>query len=87
MNNLLLFYSGLWFIYIAGQEFGTESDSDSKPDDYIVLCRTCSHCIDSDLNPYPDSDHHLLLYQFLGQMSVPGLRSMPVSGNVNNPLK
>ena len=29
---------------------GTDSDSNSKPDGYIVLCRTCSHCTDSD--PY-----------------------------------
>ena len=31
---------------------GTDSDSDFKPDDYIVLCRTCSHCTDSDSDPY-----------------------------------
>ena len=29
---------------------GTDSNSDSKPDGYIVLCRICSHCTDSD--PY-----------------------------------
>ena len=29
-----------------------DSDSDSKPDSYIVLCRTCLHCTDSDSNPY-----------------------------------
>ena len=28
---------------------GTDSDSDSKPDDYIVLC---SHCTGSDSDPY-----------------------------------
>ena len=31
---------------------GTDSDLDSKPSGYIVLCRTCSHCTDSDLDPY-----------------------------------
>ena len=31
---------------------GTDPDSDSKPDGYIVLCRTCSHCTDSDMDPY-----------------------------------
>ena len=31
---------------------GTDSDSDSKPDGFIALCRTCSHCTDSDLDPY-----------------------------------
>ena len=28
-----------------------DTDLDSKPDGYIVLCRTCSHCTDSDSNP------------------------------------
>ena len=32
----------------SGKNF--DSDSDSKPD-YIVLCRTCSHCIDVDWDP------------------------------------
>ena len=27
---------------------GTDSGLDLKPDGYIVLCRTCSHCTDSD---------------------------------------
>ena len=27
-------------------------DSDFKLDGYIVLCRTCPHCTDSDLDPY-----------------------------------
>ena len=30
----------------------TDSDLDSKPNGYIVLCRTCSHCTDSDSDPY-----------------------------------
>ena len=29
-----------------------DSDSDSKPNGYIVLRRTCSHCTDSDSDPY-----------------------------------
>ena len=31
---------------------GTDSDSYSKPDGYIVLCRTCSHCTDVDSDPH-----------------------------------
>ena len=31
---------------------GTDSDLDSKPDGYIVLYRTCSHCTESDLVAY-----------------------------------
>ena len=27
-------------------------DSDSKPNGYIILCRTCSHCTDFDSDPY-----------------------------------
>ena len=30
----------------------TDSDSDSKPKQYIVACRTCSHCADKDSDPY-----------------------------------
>ena len=37
---------------------GTDSDSDSKSDGYIALCRTCSHCTDLDSDPYS-----LLLYR------------------------
>ena len=33
-------------------DFGTNSDSDSKPDGYIVLCRTSLHCTDTDSDPY-----------------------------------
>ena len=36
--------------------------TDSKPNGYIVLCRTCSHCTDSDLDPYS-------LYICVGQES------------------
>ena len=31
---------------------GMGSDSDSKPNGYIVLYRTCSHCTDLDPDPY-----------------------------------
>ena len=31
---------------------GTDSDSNSKPDGYITLCRTCSHCRKSESDPY-----------------------------------
>ena len=30
----------------------TDSDSNSKPVAYIVLCRICSHCTDLDSDPY-----------------------------------
>ena len=33
-------------------DMGTNSDSDSKPDGYIKLRRTCSHCTDSGTDPY-----------------------------------
>ena len=39
----------LWLIYIAGDGLGTDSDSDSKPNGYIILYTTCSHYSDSDL--------------------------------------
>ena len=34
----------------------TNSDSDCKHNGYIVLCRTCSHCTDSDYDSDPDPD-------------------------------
>ena len=34
------------FIYIAGDGLGY------RPDGYIVVCRTCSHCTDVDSDPY-----------------------------------
>ena len=54
----------------------TDSDSDSKPDGYIVLCRTFSHCT--------DPDHYS--YFCLGQESKFESVSESVSGNVNEPL-
>ena len=62
---------GLFILPDTG--FGTDSNLDSKPDDYIVLCRICSHCINSDLDPYPDSDLQLLPDPFLGWIPVPRL--------------
>ena len=37
---------------LTDTDSGTDSDSDSKPNGYIVLCRTCSGCIDSDSDRY-----------------------------------
>ena len=37
---------------LTEMDSGTGSDSDSKPDGYIVLCRTYPHCTDFDSNPY-----------------------------------
>ena len=39
-----------WKLY--GSFTLTDMDSDSKPNGYVVLSRTCSHCTDSDLDPY-----------------------------------
>ena len=33
-------------------DLGTDSVLDSNPNGHIVLCRKCSHCTDSDLDPY-----------------------------------
>ena len=33
-------------------DLGTDSDFDSKRNDYIVLCRTFSHCTDSNSDSY-----------------------------------
>ena len=46
-----------------------------RPDGCIVLCRSCSHCTDSDLDPYS-----------LGQESESESVSESVSVNVNEPL-
>ena len=32
--------ANFWLIYIDGDGLGNDSDSDSKPNGYIVLCRT-----------------------------------------------
>ena len=69
-------YNGLFTLLGAGS--ATESDLDSKPDGYIVLCTACSHCMDLDSDPNPDTDHQLLLYTFLGRIFVPRLRSESV---------
>ena len=41
------------------------------PDGYIALYRTCSHCTDSDLDPYLDLDPNQYCTHFLGQISIP----------------
>ena len=64
---------------------GTDSDSDSKPDGYMVRCKICSHCTDSNSDSYLDSDPQLLLYQILGRISEPGLGCISMSGSVNKP--
>ena len=53
---------------------GTDSDSDSKPDGYIVLCKTCSHAQTRTRIPTP--------YYCVEQES----ESIPKSGNVFKPF-
>ena len=36
----------------TGDKSGTDWHSDPTLDGYIVLCRTCSHCTDSDSDPF-----------------------------------
>ena len=55
----------------------TDSDSDSKPDGYIVLNRNCSHCTDSDSDSDLEPNH--LLYPFFGQIFVLGSGSKSLS--------
>ena len=68
----------LWLIYMTEMDSGTESDS--KANGYIVLCRTCSHCTNWDSDLYS-----LFLCR---QESECESESIPesVSGNVNEPL-
>ena len=66
---------------------GTDSDSDSKPDGYFVLCRTRSHCTDSNSDPYLKSYPQWQLYPILGGISISELGSESMSGNVNNHRK
>ena len=75
-NNRTMIMANLHF---QTQDSVTDSDSDSKSHSYIVLYRTCSHCTDS------DSDPQSILYPFLGLISVPKLRSVSISVNVNKP--
>ena len=63
---------------MTGTDSGADSDSDSKLDGYIVLCRTRSHCTDSDSDPYS-----LFLYRQESESeSVPE----SIFGNINEPL-
>ena len=57
---------------------GTDLDSGSKPHCYIVQCRTCSHCTDSDLDSAP--------YFCTGQESESESVPESVSSNVNELL-
>ena len=50
---------------LPGTDSGTDLDLVSKPDSYIVLCRSCSHCMNRYLDLYPDSDPQSLLHPFL----------------------
>ena len=54
---------------------GTDSGLDSKLNGYIALCRTCSLCTDSDLDPY----------FCIGQESEFVSISESVCGNINEP--
>ena len=81
-----------WFHIIINSLFtlpdtdsDTDSDSDSKPDGYMVRCKICSHCTDSNSDSYLDSDPQLLLYQILGRISEPGLGCISTSDSVNKP--
>ena len=56
----------------------TDSDSDSKPNGYIVLCKMCSHCTDLDSDPYS-------LFLFRTGIRV-WVRTRVRFGNVNEPL-
>ena len=57
---------------------GKDLDSDSKHNGYIVLCRSCSHCTDSDSDPN---------FLFLHQTGI-RVESVPefVSGNADEAL-
>ena len=46
------FHCTLCLKHIAELDTGMDSGQDSKPDGYIVICRTCSHCTHSDSDPY-----------------------------------
>ena len=50
IRNMLPLCNGLFTLSDA------DSDSDSKPDGYIVLYRNCSHCTDSESDSDPDPD-------------------------------
>ena len=65
---------------LVQMDSGKTSDLDSKPDVYIVLCRTCLHCTDSDSDPCS-----LSLYRGIGQELESESVSQSVSDNVNEP--
>ena len=43
---------GLFRSTLTETDSGMDLDSDFKSDSHIVLCRICSHCTDSDSDPY-----------------------------------
>ena len=47
---LIVLCNGLFTL--LEMDSGTDSNWDSQPNANIVLCRTCSHCIDLDSHPY-----------------------------------
>ena len=59
------------------------SNSDSKPDGYIVLYRTCSLAQSQIWIHIWTRISQSPLYRFLGQISIPGLGSESVSSNIN----
>ena len=71
---------------LSDTDGGTKVNSDFKPDGYIVPCKTCLHCTDTDLDPSPDSDPQSLLPILGMYISVPGLRSESVSGNITGKI-
>ena len=85
-------YSGAcWFCIslftLPDTDSGTDSDSDSKLDGYIVLYRTCSHCTDLNSDAYPDSDSQSPLHPNFRGISLRRLGSGSISGNVINHRK
>ena len=79
-NIVCMQYYGLF----PDTDSATDSDSDSKPDGYIVLYRNCFHCMHSDSDCNMNLYHQSLLQPFLGKISGSGSHS--VSGHGNKPL-
>ena len=64
-----------------------DTDSALKHDGYMVLYRNCSHCTDSDSDPYLDRDPRPLMNLIFGWISTPGSESKSIYDNVNKPLR
>ena len=67
------------FLWLSVLESKSDPESDSKPNRYIVLCRTCSHCTDLDSYPCP--------YFCTGKESESESLPGSMDGNVNEPLQ